>query len=194
MLRQIDLRFRAQEDARSANHEQVQHRLEKLEESAKLEAGEWQRVEREFLQMQRDMALQYVRREDYIRGQSVVEAKLDGLAVKIENLQLREYWMENKMQIDLARSRRESLRWLILLTLNNARPIGAFEARFCRWRNPSIRTPRPWNCAASSTTCRTVTWSGWRSARTASGSPISRGTARTSPNTRSTVSLALLGP
>lgn len=39
--------------------------------------------------MQRDMALQYVRREDYIRGQSVVEAKLDGLAVKIENLQLR---------------------------------------------------------------------------------------------------------
>lgn len=35
--------------------------------------------------------------------------------------------MERKMQIDLARSRRESLRWLILLTLNNARPIGAFE-------------------------------------------------------------------
>jgi hypothetical protein len=31
------------------------------------------------------------------------------------------------MQVDLARSRRESLRWLILLTLNNARPIGAFE-------------------------------------------------------------------
>lgn len=32
------------------------------------------------------------------------------------------------LQIDLARVRRESLRWLILLTLNNARPIGAFEA------------------------------------------------------------------
>ena len=127
MLRHIDLRFRAQEDARSANHEQVQHRLDKLEESAKLEAGEWQRVEREFLQMQRDMALQYVRREDYIRGQSVVEAKLDGLAVKIETCSCGEYWMERKMQIDLARSRRESLRWLILLTLNNARPIGAFE-------------------------------------------------------------------
>lgn len=31
------------------------------------------------------------------------------------------------MQVDLARSRRESLRWLILLTLNNARPIGAYE-------------------------------------------------------------------
>ena len=29
--------------------------------------------------------------------------------------------------IDTARARREALRWLILLTLNNARPIGAFE-------------------------------------------------------------------
>lgn len=30
--------------------------------------------------------------------------------------------------IDYARLRREALRWLILLTLNNARPVGAFEA------------------------------------------------------------------
>lgn len=30
-------------------------------------------------------------------------------------------------QIDHTRLRREALRWLILLTLNNARPIGAFE-------------------------------------------------------------------
>ncbi|GKS85546.1 hypothetical protein AVHY2522_19310 [Acidovorax sp. SUPP2522] len=29
--------------------------------------------------------------------------------------------------IDQARIRREALRWLVLLTLNNARPIGAFE-------------------------------------------------------------------
>ena len=29
------------------------------------------------------------RREDYIRGQSVIESKLDGLALKIENVQLR---------------------------------------------------------------------------------------------------------
>lgn len=30
-------------------------------------------------------------------------------------------------QIDHSRLRREALRWLILLTLNNARPIGAYE-------------------------------------------------------------------
>jgi hypothetical protein len=29
--------------------------------------------------------------------------------------------------IDQARIRREALRWLIILTLNNARPIGSFE-------------------------------------------------------------------
>lgn len=31
------------------------------------------------------------------------------------------------MPIDEAKIRRENLRWLILLTLNNARPIGSFE-------------------------------------------------------------------
>ena len=30
-------------------------------------------------------------------------------------------------QIDHAKVRREALRWLILLTLNNARPMGAHE-------------------------------------------------------------------
>ena len=36
-----------------------------------------------------ELPVAYVRRDDYIRGQSVLEAKLDGLATKIENAQLR---------------------------------------------------------------------------------------------------------
>ncbi|MBB5204438.1 hypothetical protein HNQ51_001752 [Inhella inkyongensis] len=32
------------------------------------------------------------------------------------------------MQIDMARARREQLRWLVILTLNNARPMGAVES------------------------------------------------------------------
>ncbi len=32
------------------------------------------------------------------------------------------------MNIDQAKIRREALRWLILLTLNNARPMGAYES------------------------------------------------------------------
>ena len=35
--------------------------------------------------------------------------------------------MPEQHQIDHNRVRREALRWLIILTLNNARPIGAFE-------------------------------------------------------------------
>lgn len=35
--------------------------------------------------------------------------------------------MPEHHQIDHARLRREALRWLAILTLNNARPVGAFE-------------------------------------------------------------------
>ena len=64
-------------------------RLKSIEGANEREAGQWQRVERELLKLQADLPLHYVRREDYIRGQSVIEAKLDGLALRIENVQLR---------------------------------------------------------------------------------------------------------
>ena len=46
-------------------------------------------IEREFLRFQAELPLQYVRREDYVRNQTVIEAKLDAVASKIENLQLK---------------------------------------------------------------------------------------------------------
>lgn len=64
-------------------------RFASLEASAREETGQWARVERELLTLKADLPLHYVRREDYIRGQSVIEAKLDGLALKIENVKLR---------------------------------------------------------------------------------------------------------
>lgn len=36
-----------------------------------------------------EMPLHYVRREDWVRNQSIIEAKLDGLALKLENVQLK---------------------------------------------------------------------------------------------------------
>ena len=87
--RHLDTRFTAQEAARAANHDQVSRRLDSMEEAARSEMGNWQRIERDLLKLQADMPLHYVRREDYIRGQSVIESKLDGLALKIENVQLR---------------------------------------------------------------------------------------------------------
>lgn len=46
-------------------------------------------LERELMQLKADLPLNYVRREDYIRGQTVIEAKLDAVYSKIEALQLR---------------------------------------------------------------------------------------------------------
>lgn len=70
-------------------HVQLIARLDSMEKSSKDEAEKWQRIERELLQMKADMPLQYVRREDYIRGQSVIEAKLDAVAAQLQVAQLR---------------------------------------------------------------------------------------------------------
>lgn len=78
-----------------AAHLQVLSRLDSMEQTNKQEAAQWQRLEREMLQLKADMPLQYVRREDYIRGQSVIEAKLDAVAVKLENAQLRVASIQN---------------------------------------------------------------------------------------------------
>lgn len=69
-----------------------------IQDAAQAEAkGAWERafadiaaLEREFLRHQAELPLQYVRREDYVRNQTVIEAKIDAVALHIQNLQLRE--------------------------------------------------------------------------------------------------------
>lgn len=85
----IDEKFKTQEEARVNGQVQLTKRLDNIESANREEAQQWQRVERELLRFQADVGLQYVRREDYIRGQSIIEAKLDGLGTKLENAQLR---------------------------------------------------------------------------------------------------------
>lgn len=87
--RHLDDRFNAQEAARTANHDQVSRRLDSMETAAREEMGNWQRIERDLLRMQAELPLHYVRREDYIRGQTVIEAKLDALYSKLETVQMR---------------------------------------------------------------------------------------------------------
>lgn len=87
--RHLDDRFQAQEQARASNHTQLSERLDGIEAANREESSQWQRVERDFLRFQAELPVHYVRRDDYIRGQSVIEAKLDGLATKLENAQLR---------------------------------------------------------------------------------------------------------
>lgn len=67
----------------------IDERFDALQRGRAEEAQTISSLEREFLKFRAELPVEYVRREDYVRGQSIVEAKLDGLAVKIDNVILR---------------------------------------------------------------------------------------------------------
>ena len=85
----ITERFEGMRKDREAEEARTNERFDALQRARELEAQGITNLEREFLKFQADLPLHYVRREDYVRGQSIVEAKLDGLATKIDNAQLR---------------------------------------------------------------------------------------------------------
>ena len=68
---------------------QIDKRLDERFETVRTDAQNWSTVERQLYKLQAELPLHYVRREDYIRNQTVIEAKLDAVALKIENYHLR---------------------------------------------------------------------------------------------------------
>lgn len=68
---------------------QIDKRLEQRFGMVERDIENWRRLEREFQDMRAELPIQYVRREDYVRNQTIIEAKLDALALKLENLILR---------------------------------------------------------------------------------------------------------
>lgn len=82
LLQQIDKRL----DSRFSGMDEA--RLEMARDHEK-NSEAWRNLERDFLKFRGDLPLEYVRREDFIRNQSVIEAKLDGLALHFQNMQLR---------------------------------------------------------------------------------------------------------
>ncbi len=87
--RRLDERFAAMEKAREDAGKHWDEKFSTVIEQNRREAEGWANLERDFLRFQADLPLQYVRREDYVRNQTVIEAKLDAVALKIENLQLK---------------------------------------------------------------------------------------------------------
>lgn len=87
MRRELQEQFRLQEVTAKARAQHVDTRMDGMDSTLKTDAGQWQRVERELLNLKAELPLHYVRREDYIRGQSVLEAKQDALYSRIELLQ-----------------------------------------------------------------------------------------------------------
>lgn len=78
-------RFEAQEEARQQAQAHWDQRFSTLEKSA----GDVMRLEREFLKFRADLPMTYVIRDDYVRNQTVIEAKLDSVALRLENLKLK---------------------------------------------------------------------------------------------------------
>lgn len=75
------------ENAVKALQSSMSSRLDGIERSSREEAARIHDLERQLLQHKAELPLHYVRREDYIRGQSVIEAKLDANYSKLEMLQ-----------------------------------------------------------------------------------------------------------
>ena len=87
--RRLEGRFAAMEEARKSGQSHWDSEFSYLVEQNRREAEGWQRLERDFLGWKAELPIQYVRREDYVRNQTVIEAKLDGLALRIENQYLK---------------------------------------------------------------------------------------------------------
>ncbi len=82
LLAQIEKREKVRDEAQAA-------RLEQLAAELKAETSGWRGIERELLQLKADLPIHYVRREDYVRGQSVLEAKLDALFTEVKMVQIK---------------------------------------------------------------------------------------------------------
>ncbi len=87
--KRLSERFQAQDQAREAGAKALRETLDQHMQQEKQTAIQMQSLERDFLTWKAELPVQYVRREDYVRNQTIIEAKLDAVALKIENLQLK---------------------------------------------------------------------------------------------------------
>jgi hypothetical protein len=78
-------RFDAQEKSRMEAQAHWDQRFTSLDTSSR----EWARIEKDFLRWQAELPFRYVLRDDYVRNQTVIEAKMDAIATRLENLKLR---------------------------------------------------------------------------------------------------------
>ena len=87
--KRLDEKFQAQETARDAGAKSLREHIDRYIGLADRTATQVTNLERDFLKWQADLPVHYVRREDYVRGQTVIEAKLDALYNKLEVVQIK---------------------------------------------------------------------------------------------------------
>ncbi len=83
---QVEHQFAQAAESRKALFEQLSRRVAEVGEGLLREATKVQQLQHDLLKLETRLAVDYVRREDYVRGQSVIEARLDALYTKFEEL------------------------------------------------------------------------------------------------------------
>lgn len=86
--RRLGERFLSQESALASSNKSINELLTRhVEEQGKV-IDKMNELERDMLKWRAELPLLYVRREDFIRNQTVIEAKLDAISQRVQNIQL----------------------------------------------------------------------------------------------------------
>ncbi|MDD5249656.1 MAG: hypothetical protein PHY45_11755 [Rhodocyclaceae bacterium] len=85
----LDEKFDAQKEARKEADRTLNETLQRHLDEERKTSAKLVDLERDFLTWKAELPEKYVRRDDYIRGQTVIEAKLDALYNKLEVAQLK---------------------------------------------------------------------------------------------------------
>ncbi|WP_271470786.1 hypothetical protein [Metapseudomonas resinovorans] len=81
-------RFAAQDEARKAASQHWEDNFAKVLARQDKDGEAVRQLEKTFLKWQAELPINYVRREDWVRNQTIIEAKLDALASKLEIIQI----------------------------------------------------------------------------------------------------------
>ena len=83
--KRLDERFEAQKEGRIATQKHWDSQFEALKQFSHSGNEQWRQLERELMALKAALPIDYQRRDDAIRNQTVIEAKLDGFAKLIQD-------------------------------------------------------------------------------------------------------------
>ena len=86
----LDQQFKSQAENQKNGFDLLERKLAEVAKNAEAGQADVRKLERDFLEFKADLPTRYVAREDYIRGQTVIEAKLDAVFAKLETVQIRQ--------------------------------------------------------------------------------------------------------
>ena len=79
-------RFQAMEASRRESQQVWGERFDSLQHASREERDQMRRVENDLLKLRAELPEKFVMRDDWLRTQSIVELKIDKLALTIENI------------------------------------------------------------------------------------------------------------